>query len=144
MFLHIIHRREKHNVSDTGFCFRLRVKPTQLGPIDWDSHYLRRLGSVSVFRWALLSWAQSIEKITISGDWSLFPSSGGTYSVGPNRLRQLLSPETGFCFRLQVGPTQLDPIDRASPYLRRRIKPRIIIVLMYHGHKLLDLIMRLY
>jgi hypothetical protein len=26
--------------------------------------------------------------------------------------------ETGFCFRPQVKPTQLDPIDRASPYLR--------------------------
>jgi hypothetical protein len=24
----------KHNVSDTGFCLRLQVKPTQLGPID--------------------------------------------------------------------------------------------------------------
>jgi hypothetical protein len=26
--------------------------------------------------------------------------------------------ETGFCFPLSVEPTQLDPIDRASPYLR--------------------------
>jgi hypothetical protein len=25
--------------------------------------------------------------------------------------------ETGFCLRLQVKPTQLGPIDRASPYL---------------------------
>jgi hypothetical protein len=24
----------KHNVSETGFCLRLQVKPTQLGPID--------------------------------------------------------------------------------------------------------------
>jgi hypothetical protein len=23
-----------HNVSETGFCLRLQVKPTQLGPID--------------------------------------------------------------------------------------------------------------
>jgi hypothetical protein len=29
--------------------------------------------------------------------------------------------ETGFCFRLQVIPAQLDPIDRASLYLRRWI-----------------------
>jgi hypothetical protein len=45
MFLDIIHRPvfiEKHgpvyfseyNVSETGFCLRLQVKPTQLGPID--------------------------------------------------------------------------------------------------------------
>jgi uncharacterized membrane protein YkgB len=27
-------------------------------------------------------------------------------------------PETGFCLRLQVEPTQLGPVDRASPYLR--------------------------
>jgi hypothetical protein len=26
--------------------------------------------------------------------------------------------ETGFCLRLQVAPTQLGPMDRASPYLR--------------------------
>jgi hypothetical protein len=26
--------------------------------------------------------------------------------------------ETAFCICLQVEPTQLDPIDRASPYLR--------------------------
>jgi hypothetical protein len=25
--------------------------------------------------------------------------------------------ETGFCLRLQVEPTQLGPIDRATPYL---------------------------
>jgi hypothetical protein len=24
----------KHNVSETGFCLRLQVKPIQLGPID--------------------------------------------------------------------------------------------------------------
>jgi hypothetical protein len=27
----------KHNVSETGFCLRLQVKPTQLGPIDRTS-----------------------------------------------------------------------------------------------------------
>jgi predicted nucleic acid-binding protein len=31
----------KHNVSETGFCLRLQVKPTQLGPIDRASSYLR-------------------------------------------------------------------------------------------------------
>jgi hypothetical protein len=27
----------KHNVSETGFCLRLQVEPTQLGPIDRPS-----------------------------------------------------------------------------------------------------------
>jgi hypothetical protein len=31
----------KHNVSDTGICLRLQVKPTQLGPINRASPYLR-------------------------------------------------------------------------------------------------------
>jgi hypothetical protein len=38
MFLDIIHRLvhflKKHNVSETGFCLRPQVKPTQLDPID--------------------------------------------------------------------------------------------------------------
>jgi hypothetical protein len=58
MFLDITHRPVfvlKHNVSETGFCLRLQVKPAQLGPIDRASPYLRtttfrRLDSVSVFR----------------------------------------------------------------------------------------------
>jgi hypothetical protein len=29
--------------------------------------------------------------------------------------------ETGFCLHLQVKPTQLDTIDRASPYLRTTV-----------------------
>jgi hypothetical protein len=45
MFLDIIHRLvhflKKHNVSETGFCLRLQVKPTQLDPIDRASPYLR-------------------------------------------------------------------------------------------------------
>jgi hypothetical protein len=52
MFLDIIHRPafilntvlfilQKHEVSETGFCLRLQVKPIQLGPIDWASPYLR-------------------------------------------------------------------------------------------------------
>jgi hypothetical protein len=31
----------KHNVSETGFCLRLQVKPTQLGPIDRASPYFQ-------------------------------------------------------------------------------------------------------
>jgi hypothetical protein len=31
----------KHNVSETGFCLHLQVKPTQLGPIDRASPYLK-------------------------------------------------------------------------------------------------------
>jgi hypothetical protein len=30
-----------YNVSETGFCLHLHVKPTQLGPIDRASPYLR-------------------------------------------------------------------------------------------------------
>jgi hypothetical protein len=43
MFLDIIRRPVfilKH-VSETGFCLRLQVEPTQLGPIDTASRYLR-------------------------------------------------------------------------------------------------------
>jgi hypothetical protein len=32
---------KKHNVSDTGFSLRLQVKPTEMGPIDRASPYLR-------------------------------------------------------------------------------------------------------
>jgi hypothetical protein len=35
----------KHNVSETGFCLRLQVKPTQLGQIDRASSYLRTFRS---------------------------------------------------------------------------------------------------
>jgi hypothetical protein len=40
MFLDIIHHPVfilKPNISETGFCFDLQVKPTQLGPIDTAS-----------------------------------------------------------------------------------------------------------
>jgi hypothetical protein len=44
--LYIIHRlvftNKTHSVSETGFCFRLQMAPTQLGPIDRASPYLRR------------------------------------------------------------------------------------------------------
>jgi hypothetical protein len=44
MFVDIIQRLVfifQNNVSETGFCFRLQVKPTQLGPIDRASPYLQ-------------------------------------------------------------------------------------------------------
>jgi hypothetical protein len=31
----------KHNVSETGFCLRLQVEPTRLGPVNRASPYLR-------------------------------------------------------------------------------------------------------
>jgi hypothetical protein len=55
MFWDIIHRLvhflKNHNVSETGFCLRPQVKPTQLDPIDGASPItFRRLDSVSVLR----------------------------------------------------------------------------------------------
>jgi hypothetical protein len=41
----------KHNVSETGFCLRLEVKPTQLGPTDRASPSLRT--SVPAPRWGI-------------------------------------------------------------------------------------------
>jgi hypothetical protein len=40
--------------------------------------------------------------------------------------------ETGFCLRLQVKPTLLGPIDRASPYLRT-VCPFEIVNMMVPG-----------
>jgi hypothetical protein len=54
MFLDISHRpvcSTKHNVSETGFCLRLHLKPTQLGPIDRASPYLRT--PVPAPRWGI-------------------------------------------------------------------------------------------
>jgi hypothetical protein len=52
MFLDINHRHFfylkyravyfSNNVSETGFCLRLQVKPTQLGPIDRAIPHLRK------------------------------------------------------------------------------------------------------
>jgi hypothetical protein len=54
MFSDIIHRLvhflKKHNVSETGFCLRPQVKPTQLDPIDRASPYLRRTEAESSLR----------------------------------------------------------------------------------------------
>jgi hypothetical protein len=57
--------------------------------------------------------------------------------------------ETGFCLRPQVKPIQLDPIDRASPYLRNVVffkkwtrrwimSKNIILVIIYHRHTRLN------
>jgi hypothetical protein len=46
MFLDNLHRPvlfKTHNVSETGFCLRLQVESTQLGPIDRASPSLRTL-----------------------------------------------------------------------------------------------------
>jgi hypothetical protein len=37
--------------------------------------------------------------------------------------------EIGFCLRLQVGPTQLSPIDKASPYLRTPAQTRDAVLM---------------
>jgi hypothetical protein len=43
----------EHKVSETGFCLRLQVKPTQLGQIDRASPYLRT--PVPAPRWGILA-----------------------------------------------------------------------------------------
>jgi hypothetical protein len=39
----------QNNVSETGFCLRLQVKPTQFGPIDRASPSLRTIGPIQTF-----------------------------------------------------------------------------------------------
>jgi hypothetical protein len=78
MILDIIHRPviiwkycpvyfSKHNVSETGFCLRLQVKPTQLGPINRASPYLRT--PVPDARWSITSYPRCTEIGTSSIDW---------------------------------------------------------------------------
>jgi hypothetical protein len=45
----------KHIVSETGFRFRLQVKPTQLGPIDRASLYLHTKIETSFIDWTQLN-----------------------------------------------------------------------------------------
>jgi hypothetical protein len=80
-------------LSGDWICLRLQVKRTTLGQIDGARFCLCRLDSVSVFRFNLLSSAQSVKLLPVSGDW--------------------------ICLRLHVKRTPLGPIDRAGPYLRR-------------------------
>jgi hypothetical protein len=42
---------KKHNVSETGFCFRLQENLTHLGPIDRASPYLQT--PVTASRWGI-------------------------------------------------------------------------------------------
>jgi hypothetical protein len=62
MFLDIIHRPayiSKHDVSETGFYLRLQVKPTQFGPIDRASLYLRRGLALSIGpNWVGFTWRE--------------------------------------------------------------------------------------
>jgi hypothetical protein len=69
----------------------------------------RILDSVSAFRWYLLSWAQSTELVPATGDW------------------------IGFCLRLEAVTTQLDPIDRASPFLRRLNSVSVFMWYLFRG-----------
>jgi hypothetical protein len=46
----------RNNISETGFCLRLQVKPTQLVPIDRGSPYLRT--PVPATRWGIPSQAK--------------------------------------------------------------------------------------
>jgi hypothetical protein len=124
-FLDIIHRLvsnqkpsclySKHNVSETGFCPRLQVKPTLLGPIDTASPYQSGFCPRLQVKPTLLD---SIDRVS--------PYLTGfcpRLQVKPTLLDSIdrASPYlTGFCPRLQVKPTLLGPIDRASPYLRTR------------------------
>jgi hypothetical protein len=105
MFLDIIHRPvfiwkhrpvyiSKHNVSETGFCLRFQVKPTQLSPIDRASPYLLKV------------------KPTQLG--SVDRASPYLLKVKPTQL----GPIDRACpYLMKVKPTQLGSIDRASPYL---------------------------
>jgi hypothetical protein len=43
----------KHNVSDTGSCLRLQVKPTQLGQTDRASPYPRMVIWIKIGRWVM-------------------------------------------------------------------------------------------
>jgi hypothetical protein len=48
----------KYNVSETGFCLRLQVRPTQLGSIERTSHYFWRRSTI-LLREPLFAFANS-------------------------------------------------------------------------------------
>jgi hypothetical protein len=85
MFLNIIHRPVyiiQHNVSETGSCLRLQVKPSQFEPIDWASPYLRT--PIPVSRWCieakhntnhLRELRQNIKILKTLHVWGLAPES---------------------------------------------------------------------
>jgi hypothetical protein len=128
------------NVSETGFCLRLQVQPTQLGPngraspcfvfrcslLGWTQTV--ELVPVSVFRCNLLGWTQTVELVPVS----VFRCNllGWTQTVELVRLRLQVQPtrldpngRASPCLRLQVQPTQMDPIGRGSPCLRLQVQP---------------------
>jgi hypothetical protein len=96
------------------FYLRLRMKPTHVGPTDRASLFL--LDSVSVFRCNLLSWAPGF-CLRLQVQPTQSPSSGATYSVGPNIQSYFLSPCS--CLRLQIKLIQLGPRDGAPLCLRK-------------------------
>jgi hypothetical protein len=76
-------------------------------------------------------------------------SVSGRYPSSFFHLEHSVS-ETGFCLRLQVVPTQLGPVDRASPYFQICVfwiktewwvmSRNTVIALICHHHKVLDFV----
>jgi hypothetical protein len=62
-------------------------------------------------------------KYYVSGHFFVLSSSENTALF----VFQNSFSETGFCLRLQIKPTQLGPIDRASPYLRIECSLRNVV-----------------
>jgi hypothetical protein len=69
-----------HDVSETGFCLRLQVEPTQVGPIDRTNLCLRLLAKVKV---------KVILRSTVSRPVrpGIRPSSGSHYNFFCRHLR---------------------------------------------------------
>jgi hypothetical protein len=65
------------------------------------------------------SWTFGFYKCYVFGH---YPSPCLYLKHSPVYFSKQNVPETGFCLRLQVKPTQLGPIDRGSPYLRLYLK----------------------
>jgi hypothetical protein len=59
----------KHNVSDTGFSLLLQAKPTQLGPIDRASPYLRRCGPNHTITRYYCRWSCNGKECIIVASW---------------------------------------------------------------------------
>jgi hypothetical protein len=89
-----------HNVSETGFCLRLQVEPTQLGPVDRASPNVLEL-----------ELRLQVEPTQL----------GPVDRASPSVLELEL--------RLQVEPTQLGPVDRASPSVLMLVGHAFLILL---------------
>jgi hypothetical protein len=84
MFLDVIHHPffswkhhlvyfSKHDVSETGFCFRLQVKPTQLVPIDRASPYFMvETSIISLNHWLFLYLISKVSSCKIFQPWNKF------------------------------------------------------------------------